>query len=83
MKISVCMITFDNERTVARALESVKAWADEIIVVDSFSSDSTPEIVKNIQTISSRKNGRVSGISIIIVSVRPETNGLFLLTQMK
>jgi glycosyltransferase involved in cell wall biosynthesis len=46
VKISVCMITFDNERTVAGALESVKTWADEIIVVDSFSTDSTPEIVK-------------------------------------
>jgi glycosyltransferase involved in cell wall biosynthesis len=40
------MITFDNDRTVARALESVKAWADEIIVIDSFSTDSTCEIVK-------------------------------------
>ncbi len=40
------MITFNNERTVEKALESVKAWADEIIVVDSFSTDSTPEIVK-------------------------------------
>ena len=47
MKISVCMITFNNERTVERALESVRTWADEIIVVDSFSTDATPKIVKN------------------------------------
>ncbi len=45
-KISVVLITFNNERTVRLALESVKDWADEIVVVDSFSTDSTPEIVK-------------------------------------
>lgn len=44
--ISVCMITFNNERTVAQALESVCSWADEVIVVDSFSEDATPEIVQ-------------------------------------
>jgi glycosyltransferase involved in cell wall biosynthesis len=46
VKISVCMITFNNERTVEKALKSIKPWADEIIVVDSLSTDSTPEIVK-------------------------------------
>lgn len=45
-KISVCMITFNNARTVEQALASVKDWADEIIVVDSFSTDATPEIVR-------------------------------------
>jgi len=43
MKISVYMITFNNERTVQRALESVR-WADEIVVVDSFSTDGTVDI---------------------------------------
>jgi glycosyltransferase involved in cell wall biosynthesis len=42
-KLSVYMITYNNARTVGRALESVK-WADEIIVVDSFSTDKTAEI---------------------------------------
>jgi len=37
------MITYNNARTVGRALESVK-WADEIVVVDSFSTDKTVEI---------------------------------------
>ena len=44
--ISICMITFNNERTVEMALQSVAGWAAEIIVVDSFSTDRTPEIVK-------------------------------------
>ncbi len=46
MKISACMITFNNARTVERALASVKPWADEIVVVDSYSTDETPSIVR-------------------------------------
>jgi glycosyltransferase involved in cell wall biosynthesis len=44
-KISVYMITFNNERTVGKALQSV-TWADEIVVVDSFSKDKTLEICR-------------------------------------
>jgi glycosyltransferase involved in cell wall biosynthesis len=43
VKISVYIITFNEEKNIRRCLESVK-WADEIIVVDSFSEDSTREI---------------------------------------
>ena len=42
-KLSVYMITYNNERTVEKALRSV-TWADEIVVVDSFSNDRTVEI---------------------------------------
>ncbi|MBN2297769.1 MAG: glycosyltransferase family 2 protein [Deltaproteobacteria bacterium] len=45
-KVSVFMITFNNSRTVEKALLSVSSWASEIIVVDSFSEDNTYEIVK-------------------------------------
>ncbi|MBW2252581.1 MAG: glycosyltransferase, partial [Deltaproteobacteria bacterium] len=46
INISVCMITFNNDRTVERALKSALPWAHEIIVVDSFSTDNTPKIAK-------------------------------------
>lgn len=39
------MLTFNNARTVERALQSL-AWVDEIVVVDSFSTDATPGIVE-------------------------------------
>ena len=42
-KLSVYMITYNNERTLEKALRSV-TWADEIVVVDSFSTDRTVEI---------------------------------------
>jgi len=44
-KLSVYMITYNNERTVRKALESVR-WADEVVVVDSFSDDKTVEICR-------------------------------------
>jgi glycosyltransferase involved in cell wall biosynthesis len=39
-------LTFNSERTIRKTLESIKDIADEIIVVDSFSTDRTIEIVK-------------------------------------
>lgn len=44
-KLSVLLPTFNEEAVVADCLESVK-WADEILVVDSFSTDRTLEIVQ-------------------------------------
>lgn len=44
VKLSVVIITFNEERNIGRCLESVKNIADEIVVVDSFSTDETPGI---------------------------------------
>lgn len=44
-EISACIITFNEEDRIRDCLKSV-AWCDEIIVVDSFSSDKTVEICK-------------------------------------
>jgi glycosyltransferase involved in cell wall biosynthesis len=41
MKLSVAIITFNEERNIERCLLSVKEIADEIVVVDSFSKDRT------------------------------------------
>ncbi len=43
MSVSVIIITRNNEATIRRCLESV-AWADEIVVLDSGSTDRTMEI---------------------------------------
>lgn len=44
VKLSVTIITFNEERYIGRCLESVKEIADEIIVVDSLSTDATKSI---------------------------------------
>lgn len=46
MKISVAVITFNEERNIERCLKSVISLADEIVVVDSISSDSTVAIAQ-------------------------------------
>lgn len=43
-RLSAVIITFNEERNIARCLDSLKGIADEIIVVDSFSTDKTEEI---------------------------------------
>ena len=45
MKISAVIITFNEQKNIAEAIESV-SWADEIIVVDSESSDGTRDIAE-------------------------------------
>ncbi len=42
-QISILLPTFNNAATVRETLESIQ-WADEILVVDSFSTDTTLEI---------------------------------------
>ena len=43
-KLTVTIITLNEERNIARCLDSVKEVADEIVVIDSFSTDRTKEI---------------------------------------
>lgn len=43
--LSVCIITLNEESRIRKCLESIQ-WADEIIVVDSFSTDRTIDICK-------------------------------------
>ena len=44
--LSVIMIAMNEADRIERGLESVKGWADEIIVLDSGSKDNTVEIAK-------------------------------------
>lgn len=44
MKISAAIITLNEERKLARTLTSIKEWVDEIVIVDSGSTDETHNI---------------------------------------
>jgi len=44
--LSVVIITFNEEKNIARCMHSARAVADEIIVMDSYSTDSTETIVR-------------------------------------
>lgn len=43
-KISATVITFNEQHNIERCLQSLQGVVDEIVVVDSFSTDKTPEI---------------------------------------
>jgi glycosyltransferase involved in cell wall biosynthesis len=45
--VSLCMIVRNEEDTITRCLDSVKDLVDEIIIVDTGSTDRTKEIVRN------------------------------------
>ena len=49
-KVSVVVTTFNEEHNIADCLDSL-LWCDEIFVVDSFSEDRTPEIVRGYQEV--------------------------------
>lgn len=48
VKISATIITYNEERNIERCIRSIKAVADEIVVVDSYSTDKTKEICQKL-----------------------------------
>jgi len=42
--LSLCLICRDNARTIRPCLESIRPWVDEMVVVDTGSTDETPQI---------------------------------------
>ncbi|MFW5757599.1 MAG: glycosyltransferase family 2 protein [Bacteroidota bacterium] len=44
VKLSVAVITLNEEKNIGRCLASVQSFADDIVVVDSFSTDKTESI---------------------------------------
>jgi glycosyltransferase involved in cell wall biosynthesis len=45
MNISVLILTFNEQQNIAACLESVQ-WSDDVLVVDSFSTDQTVELAR-------------------------------------
>ena len=46
VSISIVIITFNEEKNIGRCLSSLKDLSDDIVVVDSFSTDNTEAICK-------------------------------------
>lgn len=54
--LSVVIITFNEESNIGKCLDSIRDLADEIIVVDSFSTDKTEEICEKYDRLTFIKN---------------------------
>ncbi|MDB5343899.1 MAG: glycosyl transferase family 2 [Schlesneria sp.] len=50
-RLSLCMIVRNNETTIGSCLESIRPWVDEMIVVDTGSSDATADICQRLGAI--------------------------------
>jgi glycosyltransferase involved in cell wall biosynthesis len=48
MGLSVGMITWNEARRIEPTLEAVRGWPDEIVVIDSGSTDGTQEICRRL-----------------------------------
>ncbi|MCD4709895.1 MAG: glycosyltransferase [Bacteroidales bacterium] len=51
VQISAVIITYNEERNIKRCLDSLLGVADEIVVVDSYSTDRTEEICRSYNTV--------------------------------
>jgi len=62
IRISAVIITFNEERNIARCIDSLNDIADEILVVDSFSSDKTKEIceAKKVRFVQNKWEGYIN-----------------------
>ena len=61
IKLSVVIITFNEEKNIERCLIAIKDIADEILVVDSFSTDKTEQLCNtfNVRFIKNRFDGHI------------------------
>ena len=46
-KITVLILTYNEEKNLRYALENVKDWVNEVVILDSYSTDKTIEIAEN------------------------------------
>ncbi len=67
-KLSVTIITLNEEDNIRDALESDK-WADEIVIVDDNSTDSTVEIARNYTDRIVQKKMNIEGKDLLLVSI--------------
>ncbi len=56
LPVSVAIITFNEEKNIEDCIRSVEAIADEIVVLDSFSTDRTEEIARSFPRVRFEKH---------------------------
>jgi glycosyltransferase involved in cell wall biosynthesis len=61
VQLSVVIITFNEEKNIARCLDSVLPISDDIVVVDSFSTDKTKQICidKGVRFVENKFEGHI------------------------
>ena len=72
IKLSGVIITYNEEKKIAKCLQSLQGIVDEIIVVDSFSEDSTEDICKehNVRFIKNKFKGHIEQKNFAITQAK-------------
>ena len=87
IKLSVVIVAFNEEKDIEKCLNSASDVADEIVVVDSLSTDRTPEICKKygVNFISHPWEGYVNQKNYALKKAKGDKKKakLFLTTVMK
>ena len=75
--LSAVIITYNEEKNIARCIESVQDIADDIVIIDSFSTDNTKNICKkyNVRFIEHKFKGHIQQKNWAITQVKYD--GLF------
>src|SRR5436853_6033268 len=50
-RLSLCMIVRNSSQTLRACLESIRPWVDEMLIVDTGSTDDTPQIAESLGAI--------------------------------
>ena len=71
-EISAVIITFNEEKNIGRCIDSLRNVADDIVVVDSFSTDKTKEIclAKNVRFVEHKFEGHIEQKNYAITQAR-------------
>ncbi|MBU0598631.1 glycosyltransferase family 2 protein [Patescibacteria group bacterium] len=56
IKFSICIITYNEELNISRCLENIYDISDDIIIIDSYSTDKTVELAKKYKNVRIYKN---------------------------
>lgn len=76
--VSLCMIVKNEEKYLAKCLDSVKELVDEMIIVDTGSIDATLDIAKEYGAkIFSFQWDKILAMPVIFVLVRQVVSGFF------
>ncbi len=72
INLSVVIITFNEERNISRCIKSVKEIADDIVIVDSFSTDKTKDICLqlNVRFIENKFSGHIEQKNFAITQAK-------------
>ena len=73
MKITATIITYNEEQNIARAMESLRC-CDEVVVVDSGSSDRTAEIAQKLRAYPPFSNRAGRTLCAICIPTSPCTH---------